>query len=456
MNETLLATEQNRAKVFFDFSVKKQSIIKVVLWATFVMFLLSTPTQWLASWFDIPALDSVAEWMYRTFSFDSGKTFTHPWLLVTHMFMHGGIIHYGMNMLVLMMFYQSAKEFFPGKSWLIIYFAAGISGALLFAAFNEPGKLMVGASGGIMGLWGAAIAARIRYAFVDKDERPWQCQMTLDLLLKYLVIQVLFEMLVPNVAHSAHAGGMLAGLVVGALLPLMQQPRLVASRSGIFQPSKVEAKDKAGEYLIASIELTATEQFDPASDFIAVEYDEVDFLMRRSVCYEQLAGTLPAAVKESDVVHVVSSRQLFDETPLSYLRRKLDEAGQDGNSLAPKKKAPESYTFTIALLSYLFLSQLEITDIVVIALAFAGVVTLNLLWWHEGLIAFKEFKPRLRAYLPKAIALIAFTNALVFMGYKNDAAILVASYALASSGQLMIDRLRRGRSVPQTDEQTAS
>ena len=273
------------ATVSFDFSVKKLSntIVKAIFWLTFALFVLSTPTQWLTQYRGWEYGDKIAEWTYNTFGAKPTEIFSAPWTIITHMFMHGGLLHFGMNMLMLFMFYKSAREFFPSKSWLVVYFGAGIAGCLAFATLNQDVKtVMVGASGGLMGLWGAAIAARLRYRYVPEDERPWQCDMTLTKLLAYLSLQFATEFLIANIAHSAHAGGLLAGLAIGALLPLAQQPRLVASRKGLTMKSALFV-GTGGSTMASSVEMELPADFDPKTDFVAVEYDQVDFRGRRSV-----------------------------------------------------------------------------------------------------------------------------------------------------------------------------
>nr|MDZ4833237.1 rhomboid family intramembrane serine protease [Candidatus Melainabacteria bacterium] len=137
--------------VTFDFTVSRQSdtVIKVIFWLTFAFFVLSVPTQWLSSWAGLEVGDKIALWMYTTFGVNPSRLSEQPWTLVTHMFMHGGVLHFVMNMLTLYVFYVSAKEFFPNKTWLIIFFSAGIGGALLQCLMNSGEGLMVGASGGV-------------------------------------------------------------------------------------------------------------------------------------------------------------------------------------------------------------------------------------------------------------------------------------------------------------------
>jgi membrane associated rhomboid family serine protease len=54
-----------------------------------------------------------------------------PWQLITHMFMHAGIMHIFFNMFALWMFGSAVEQQLGGKKFLFIYFSAGF-GAVLF------------------------------------------------------------------------------------------------------------------------------------------------------------------------------------------------------------------------------------------------------------------------------------------------------------------------------------
>jgi membrane associated rhomboid family serine protease len=54
-----------------------------------------------------------------------------PWQVVTHMFMHGSLMHIGFNMLALWMFGAAVEMQLGSKKFLFIYFSAGF-GAVLF------------------------------------------------------------------------------------------------------------------------------------------------------------------------------------------------------------------------------------------------------------------------------------------------------------------------------------
>ena len=77
--------------------------------------------------------------------------FTHPWTIVTYMFLHGGFTHLLFNMLGLFFFGPRIEARLGSRRFITLYFVAGISGALLSFVF-APYAGVIGASAGIFGV----------------------------------------------------------------------------------------------------------------------------------------------------------------------------------------------------------------------------------------------------------------------------------------------------------------
>ena len=89
--------------------------------------------------------------------------------LIAHMFVHGGLAHLLINVLFLLAFgapvarrmgadgaLQSMGAFASASMFLTFYFLCGVCGALAFIALHANDTIpMVGASGGVFGLFGA-------------------------------------------------------------------------------------------------------------------------------------------------------------------------------------------------------------------------------------------------------------------------------------------------------------
>jgi membrane associated rhomboid family serine protease len=84
--------------------------------------------------------------------------FAAPVLLTpfTSMFLHGGFMHLGGNMLFLWIFGNNIEDNLGPMKFLLFYFASGMAAVVLFVIFSPNSDVpMVGASGAIAGVLGA-------------------------------------------------------------------------------------------------------------------------------------------------------------------------------------------------------------------------------------------------------------------------------------------------------------
>ncbi len=76
---------------------------------------------------------------------------------VTHLFVHGDLTHLVINSAWLLAFGSSVARRTGGARFLVFFILCGIAGALVYVAFSRAAlSMMVGASGAISGLMGAA------------------------------------------------------------------------------------------------------------------------------------------------------------------------------------------------------------------------------------------------------------------------------------------------------------
>jgi len=80
--------------------------------------------------------------------------------LFTSMFMHGGLLHLGGNMLYLWIFGNNVEDRLGRVKFILFYVASGLAAALAFVATDLHGEVpMVGASGAIAGVLGAYLVS---------------------------------------------------------------------------------------------------------------------------------------------------------------------------------------------------------------------------------------------------------------------------------------------------------
>src|SRR5260370_17727682 len=84
-----------------------------------------------------------------------GMYVQHQWYrLITAMFLHGGLIHIGFNMMALMQLGPALEELYGSSRYFFLYIFTGAFG---FLASSFVGHLSFGASGGLLGLVGGML-----------------------------------------------------------------------------------------------------------------------------------------------------------------------------------------------------------------------------------------------------------------------------------------------------------
>jgi membrane associated rhomboid family serine protease len=129
------------------------------------------------------------------------------WRIVTAGFLHAGIIHIAFNMYFLY-FLGTILEPMIGKLRFGLIYAVSLVGGSLGALLLSPNTPVVGASGAVFGLMGAAILA-MRARGID----PMQSGLGVT-----LVLNLGITFLIPGIAIGGHIGGLIAGGIAGYLL----------------------------------------------------------------------------------------------------------------------------------------------------------------------------------------------------------------------------------------------
>lgn len=96
-------------------------------------------------------LQSLAPGIAGLLVFYPNEVLTHPWTIVTYMFLHGGFSHLFFNMLALFFFGGRVEQRIGGRDFARLYFISGVAGALLSLAL-APASPIIGASGGVFGV----------------------------------------------------------------------------------------------------------------------------------------------------------------------------------------------------------------------------------------------------------------------------------------------------------------
>jgi membrane associated rhomboid family serine protease len=141
---------------------------------------------------------------------------------LTSMFLHANIVHIGLNMLSLYFVGIITERLFGAGRFTLIYFLTGILASIVqFGAdvlTNSP-TLGVGASGAIFGIFGAfgafiLLRRRALGPAANGIIGQWVFLLILNLVFSFGG----FSILGSGIAGFAHLGGLVAGLILGALL----------------------------------------------------------------------------------------------------------------------------------------------------------------------------------------------------------------------------------------------
>ena len=136
------------------------------------------------------------------------------WRMLASTYLHIGIIHIALNMWCLWNLGNLAEPIFERWTYLLIYTACGLGGSLA-SLWWHPLVVGAGASGAIFGLAGALIAA----LYLGKLPIPKEAvRGTLKSLVTFAGYNLFFGAVGARIDNSAHIGGLVTGLAIGALL----------------------------------------------------------------------------------------------------------------------------------------------------------------------------------------------------------------------------------------------
>jgi membrane associated rhomboid family serine protease len=149
------------------------------------------------------------------------------WRLVTAMFLHGGLIHIGFNMMSLMQFGPALEELYGSGRYLFLYV---VTGALGFLSSALTGHFSVGASGALLGLIGAMLAV------TTKRGGSFMRELRSRLIISVVILFAIGFSRSFGIDNSAHIGGFAVGFVMGKIYddrqPMNSRERQTAYAQG--------------------------------------------------------------------------------------------------------------------------------------------------------------------------------------------------------------------------------
>jgi membrane associated rhomboid family serine protease len=174
-----------------------------------------------------------------------------PWTFVTYMFVHAGLLHLLVNMLMLFVFGPPVEHRLGGRAFILYYLYCGIGAAvlcLLLSGFMASAAVpVVGASGAVLG-----VAVAFAMLWPDAELLVFPLPMPVKartFILVMVGLEVILSQVAPNdgIAHLAHIGGAGFGFLFVRLQALSRrsphQPprpveRVVMVQSGAAEPER--------------------------------------------------------------------------------------------------------------------------------------------------------------------------------------------------------------------------
>ncbi|MCG8585941.1 MAG: rhomboid family intramembrane serine protease [Pirellulales bacterium] len=158
--------------------------------------------------------------------------------LITSMFMHGGWLHLGGNMLFLWIFGDNIEDDLGHIKYLCFYLLCGIIATLSHVVMNTDSMIpMLGASGAIAAVMGAYLVQHPGRQVVVLIIRVIAPVPAIIVMAGWFVMQIIGGVRAgDNVAYAAHIGGFIAGVV---LIKLFQPgPRTHGGATYVKVPGK--------------------------------------------------------------------------------------------------------------------------------------------------------------------------------------------------------------------------
>lgn len=136
------------------------------------------------------------------------------WRMFTAMFVHIGLWHFLINEWCLWDLGFMAEHLYGPRTFVAVYILSGLTGSFVSIAYN-PLVTSAGASGAIFGIAGALIAT-LYLGHIPAP--PKALRASLISLLVFAGFNLVYGFLKVGVDNGAHVGGLVAGLIIGAIL----------------------------------------------------------------------------------------------------------------------------------------------------------------------------------------------------------------------------------------------
>ena len=147
------------------------------------------------------------------------------WQFISHMFLHGDILHILFNMLMFVSFAPFCEKVLGEKRFTIFYLVSGVFASIFYLMFAGPSIPIIGASGAMFSIF-------IFFTLCNPEEKIYLFFIPIGIRIKIVAIGLLiFEIWSAlfgsndGVGHTAHIGGAIFGTLIFLSLNKWEQLR---------------------------------------------------------------------------------------------------------------------------------------------------------------------------------------------------------------------------------------
>lgn len=142
------------------------------------------------------------------------------WRFVSAQFLHWGVAHLALNMFGLWFLGPVVERALGALRFVVAYLLSGTCGMIIAWAIATYGPdpraiILLGASASVLGLVGLQIAIALR---VYRSSGSLAAKAQASAMMQIVVLQIIFDWMVPEVSSTAHLGGAATGVLLGFLL----------------------------------------------------------------------------------------------------------------------------------------------------------------------------------------------------------------------------------------------
>lgn len=213
-----------------------------------------------------------------------------PWTFLTYMFVHGGLVHLAVNMLLLFVFGPPVERRMGSRAFALYYLYCGMGAAALTVGLSSLLTLppMLGASGAVLGV---ALAFAFAWPDVELVFAPLPLRVSARTLVMLLALAdlALAAGSEGGVAHFGYVGGMAAGYMFFRIQSLtsrrsQKEPKAVTRRP-VMAPIPVRQGTPAAEVRPAMARPEVREEY--SSDEVDRVLDKISAFGIQSLTAEE-------------------------------------------------------------------------------------------------------------------------------------------------------------------------